>query len=198
MPEFLSEDCAATATDLIFPNVQTCCALIVTTTLNNSIGGFHVTLHSPKWDVDRTLLFLKDALGGNVDGVYMVGNVLGRTNLPEGLSYAQPLKQTLAAGLVFNFGVKYLDTGHNHNGIAVRARRDPANNMLRLSYSAPGNWVPAANVVPGPGMVKIKSIIAAAMDGNTGRKLRITRPATVVTCVMNVATPISTFLMPTF
>jgi hypothetical protein len=198
MPEFVNEDCAATATELIFPNVQTCCALIVTSTLNNSIGGYHVTLFSPKWDVDRALLFLKDALGGNVDGVYMVGNVLGRTNLPEGLSYAHPLKQTLTAGLGFNFGVKYRDTGSNHNGVAVRARRDPANNVLRLSYSTPGNWVAAPNVAPGPGLVQVRSTIAAAMDGNTGRRLRITRPATVPTCVLNAETPISTFLMPSF
>lgn len=197
MPEFLNEDYVTIAAELIFPNVQTCCAVIVSAVGVNNLGGSHITLGTTKNELDRVALHLRTEIGGAIDCVYLVGNVLGRPgNSEAGVDTLMQLRTVLQTGLGYAFGVKYHNTGPNP-GTAVRAWRDPMNNMVRLAMSPPGSWVAAPNVVPAMGMLFIRESMAAAMDGNTGKKLKVTRPVgTVPSCTINAENPILIFGMP--
>lgn len=195
MPEFLNEDHLTVAAELIFPNVQSCCAVVVTAKGVNNLGGYHLTYITTRREFDRAMLQLKTDLGGPVDGVYLVGNVLGRPgNNRVGLDSLADLKAAIRDGLGYAFGVAYDDTGISV-GTAVRAWRDAGSNQLRLAKSTPGNWAAAANVVPGAGMLAVKESIAAAMDGNPGTKLRVVRSASVPSCTINAETEIIKFNM---
>jgi hypothetical protein len=196
VPEFLNEDYVTIAAELIFPNVQTCCAVIVSAVGVNNLGGSHITLFTSKNELDRVTLYLRTEIGGAIDCVYLVGNVLGRPGHSQaGVDTLMELKTVLQTGLGYAFAVKYHNTGPNL-GTAVRAWRDPVNNTVRLAVSPPGNWVAAANVAPAMGMLLIRESIAASMDGNAGTKLKVTRPAgTVPSCTINAENPVLTFGM---
>jgi hypothetical protein len=198
VPEFLNEDYVTVAPELIFPNVQTCCAVVVSATGVNDLGGYHMTMYTKKREFDRAVLHLKTEIGGAVDGVYVVGNVLGRPgNQCPGLDSLMELKSAMQTGLGYAFDVRYHDIGANNQGTAVRAWRDGATNQVRLAISPNGSWVAAPHVVPMMGMIYVRETMAAAMDGNTGTKLRVTRPlGTVKACTINAENPILRFSMP--
>jgi len=201
MPEYLHEDYVTVANDLVFPSVQSCCALVVTTTQNNRLGGLHFTVGTTKAEMDRALLHIRTELGGAADGVYLIGNVDGRRGVTEeGMAYPGPLRDTIRSGLTYGFGIKFHDIGINNPGVAVNARRDGPTNVLRLSVAAHGGWALGPMVVPAPGMYRVKQTIAAAMDGNAGTKLRMTAPPPtgVDSCAMAGAAALSPFLLPTF
>ena len=44
MPEFLNEDYITIAPELIFPAVQSCCAVVATASGINNLAGYHMTL----------------------------------------------------------------------------------------------------------------------------------------------------------
>lgn len=201
MPEYLGEHYVSVAAELYFPNVQTCCAVVVTTTLNNNLGGYHLTYFSGKRELDRALLYLRDAMGGNVDGVYVIGNVLDRANIAqEGLAYAAPLKASLRSGLGYLFDIKYYDIGVNNPGVAVHAWRDAHTNGLRLAVATNGNWANAGMVAAGMATMRINEAMAPAMDGNSARRLHIMRPpgGQVMSCNVLAENAIVPFTMATF
>jgi hypothetical protein len=203
MPEYLNEDYATIAGDLVFPNVQSCCAMVVTTTQNNSLGGFHLTIGTKRDAFDRVLSQLKTMMVGTVDGVYLVGNVLGRgNNVTSGLTYPGPLKAAIAAGLAYGFGVKYHDIGNNNPGVAVHAWRDPGRNTLQLTISNQGSWAVAGLVQPAPGMVKVvgQDDLLPRTGGPTYSQVSLLRPPAggVRSCTLNANTPLSPFTMLTF
>ena len=201
MPEYLHEDYVTIANDLVFPNVQSCCALVVTTTQNNRLGGLHFTVGTTKSEMDRALLHIRTELGGTVDGVYMIGNIDGRRGITKaGMAYPGPLRDTVRAGLAYGFGIKFHDIGANNPGVAVSAWRDGAGNVLRLSLAANGGWAPGPKVIPAPGMYRVRETVAAAMDGNAGTKLRMSAPppAGVDSCTVPGAALLAPFGMPTF
>ena len=197
MPEFLNEDYVTIANELVFPSVQTCCALVVTAAGTNNIGGYHLTNFTGLREFKRAALHLRTEIGGAIDGVYLVGNVLGRPgNQMPGMDSLAELRNAVQQELGYAFAARYQDIGLNNPGVAVRAWRDGVTNLLRLSVSPNGSWVAAANVVPAMGMLFIKQTIAAAMDGNAGDKLRVTRPAGgVPACTINAENNIVRFTM---
>lgn len=196
MPEFLNEDYVTIANELIFPSVQTCCALIATAAGVNNIAGYHLTLGTGKREFDRAVLYIRTEIGGAIEAVYLVGNVLGRPghSSPE-LDSLADFRSAILTGLGYSFDVKYQDIGLNNPGVAVHASRNAMTNQLRVAMSSHGNWAFAANVIPAAGMLYIREMIAAAMDGNPGRKLRVTRPGAVRSCVINAEAEIVRFTM---
>jgi hypothetical protein len=201
MPDFVNEDYVTIADEVVFPQVQTCCALVVSSTLNGQLGGYHFTLRTEKVEMDRALLYFKTEIGGNVDAIYLVGNVLQRQAIiREGMGYSAPLKATLSAGLGVGFGIKYFDIGANNLGVAVRAWRDPIRNLVKLSIAGNGNWAMAANVVPSARMFTVKEVQKVATDYTPFARVRMAlpRPGGVRSCTINVANEISTFGMSEF
>jgi hypothetical protein len=196
MPEFLNEDYITIAPELIFPAVQSCCAVVATASGINNLAGYHMTLFTNKWEFDRAVLHLKTEIGGAVDCVYLVGNVVGRPgNNRPGLDSLMDLKSAIQVGFGYAFDVKYHDIGANNPGVAVHAWRDAATAHVRLSCSQHGNWALAPNVVPAAGMYFVKESFATHISGSLGSKLRLTRPNSVSFCTINAEVPISTFLM---
>lgn len=175
MVEYIMEDYAAFGAELVFPNVQSCCAVIVAQKHAGNIGGYHLTIATANVELDGALAYL-NANVPNIDYVCLVGNVKGRsaiTNRP-GMDYAAPLKTTINTALNLNANIYYHDHGNNYPGAAVRVFRDPINNKLRIYYSGHGNWNAAASVALDPNMVKIKH------DGSQARP-----PLPISTCAIN-------------
>lgn len=202
MPEYLHEDYTTFALDLVFPNIQTCCAMVVTTTQNTLLGGFHLTTATKPAALARVLSQLKTLLAGSIEGVFLVGNVQGRTACASGLNYAGPLKAAIAAGLGYSLGVKYHDLGAGNPGSAVHAWRDPGRNTLQLSNTPNGSWAPGALVQPAPGMVKIAAFDDLRRQDGSGAysQVRVMQPppAGIRSCALNGEAGLSPFTMPTF
>jgi hypothetical protein len=201
MADYLDEDYFSAGLDLYFPRVQTCCAIVVTSTLNNNLAGYHCTTGTNGFTLDRVLRRARISLGGNIDGVYLVGNVLGRNaGVDQATTYPQNLKTTIGTALDYQFNLKYRDTLWNHTGVAVRAWRDPMNNHLRLCYAAPGNWAAGPLVVCSPNVLRIRGGTAYALDGNNAPRVRTNPPPPggVLSCVLHAVNNLQPFLMESF
>ena len=177
MAEFVNEDHCVVDTDLIFPNVQTCFALVVRST-TSMLGGHHAVISTTATEFETAARYMIPYLAGGVDSIYIVGNLSGRTSAIKDPSTAfpGPLKTVLAKA--FNYGgtLFYFDVGTkmiaNEKGIAVVARRSSADASLELGFVKPGGWSYTSGAAPAANMFKVRQ-----SDTESFSKVTVTQPS---------------------
>lgn len=146
--EYIHEDHVATGSDLVFPNVQSCAAIIATFDGTMILGGYHITIGSTAAELTAACQHMTTTMNGNPAQVYVIGNVQ-RTGC-SGVGGGATLFTALRAGLGYNGVVRWWQSSPTDMaGIAVQFRRDATPMHLpELRIATPGQWATAANAAP--------------------------------------------------
>ena len=204
MTDFVNEDYCVVSDDLIFPNVQSCTALIVRGT-TGTLGGYHFTVGTHTQQFDAAGRFIVAQLPGQaVDAVYLVGNLSGRTPAvakDSATAFSAGLKTVLAKALGYANSIFYFDTGPvaGAQGNAVVARRNGGTGALELSLVGQNGWSAAPSVAAPANMFRV---VMAKFDDKfpTGAhdKVKVSAASgTIAACTINVpGQPIPLHLMP--
>ncbi|MBN8889560.1 MAG: hypothetical protein BGP12_16725 [Rhodospirillales bacterium 70-18] len=144
----LAEEVCSVDTDLIYPNIQTCMALVLGST-GGTLAGMHMTMYSSAAQIQRAATALMPFMLGPIDSIVCIGNV-GAWAPGAGRDAAMvmpgQLRQTLRTAFNYHGNVLYFDTaalfgqagpGLN-NGVVVHAWRDAGNNQIRYAYGPHG------------------------------------------------------------
>ena len=151
MPEYIHEENVTFGQDLIFPNVQSCAAVIVVTNGDQRFGGYHITRMSTAGGLTAALQHITGGLQGAVSDVMIIGNAW-RLNA-SGAGANGKLANLLKAGLNYAGKVRVHQSTADHlnAGIAVRISRAAGGGQhpeLRINF--PGTWVMGPHVANGP------------------------------------------------
>lgn len=140
----LPEEVCAVDTDLIYPNIQTCIALVVGST-GGTLAGMHMTNITSAAQVQRAAAALMPFMLGPISSIVCIGNA-GAWGPGPGRDAAMmlpgTLRQTLRQAFNYQGNVQYFDTATLfaqagpglHNGVVVHAWRDAATNQIRYAY----------------------------------------------------------------
>lgn len=175
--DFIHEDHVAVGTDLSFPNVQSCAAIIVMSDGGQNFGGYHITVGSTAQELTAACGHLVATLVGNISQVYVIGNV-ARVGV-SGIGRGATLRDALRAGLNYAGSVRrWQASPAQMHGVAVRIQRSavaPHNAELRIAD--PGQWALGAESANNAGLRRVRrtgliavpqfvTSLSAAFNGN--------------------------------
>ncbi len=153
-PRYLHEDHVTYDADLFFPNVQSCAAVIVTSTGSTAIGGYHITVGSSTTELDAAGQYISAGLNGNINRVYVVGNY--SRDGASGAGANGRLGAALRVALNYPGHVWFLQSSSAwmNNGIAVAAQYSATRaGVLEIRVAPPGDWrLTGQRAVAGPEM----------------------------------------------
>lgn len=162
--QYIHEDHVTVGDDLLFPNVQSCAAIIVQTTLSTEYGGYHTTVASSYFELRAACAYMISRLEGAVSGIYVIGNYARTSASGGGANYT--LGSTLKGVLDAKCDVLYLQSlsAWMTGGIAVHV----TNPQMRpgppeVRVAPPGSWMPAAVAPVDANMRRVKSSDGAVM-----------------------------------
>src|SRR5262245_38372337 len=140
MPEFLNE-AFLTVTDgeLIFPNVQTCCAVIlsgVSKTQRRQLGGYHLTATEFAEQYITALNHLRQGFA-QVEKIYLVGNLFASSRKDTAGACVPPSRHRsiLQKALGCN-DIRFYNKDPAIDDWAVRAWIDVHDHTVRVSYAS--------------------------------------------------------------
>ncbi|MFT8246102.1 hypothetical protein [Roseomonas sp. BN140053] len=192
MPDYLNEDHFSVGSALTFPNVQSCMAVIATSTLHQGMAGFHATLLTTADEFMSVGRRMTGMLGGRIDRLFLVGNVAKRSVADAGdprTVFGAPLRSTLREAFGYRGRITYEDTDAYRrsaagSGVAVRTSRGAANNQLRIVYALPGAWNTGAGVPCSQFQFRVQS-------GNGAVRILPPRAVLHVECAMTAVTELN-------
>jgi hypothetical protein len=160
MPQrFIHEDLVTYDPELFFPNVQSCAAIIVTSSGSTDIGGYHITVGSSDKELLAAGQHISSGLNGNIDRVYVVGNF--SRDGASGAGANGRLGPALRVALNYPGHVWYLQSSNEwiNGGIAVSAQfATTGPGGLEIRVAAPGAWrATGQRAACGPHMQRIRS-----------------------------------------
>jgi hypothetical protein len=140
-PRFLHEDHVTYDAELFFPNVQSCAAVIVTSTGSAAIGGYHITVASNTTELDAVGQYISNGLNGNINRVYVVGNY--SRDGASGAGANGRLGAALRVALNYPGHVWFLQSSSQwmNSGIAVAVQYSGVRpGALEIRVAPPGDW----------------------------------------------------------
>lgn len=175
--DFIHEDHVAVGSDLFFPNVQSCAAIIVMSDGGQLFGGYHITVGSTAQELTAACGHLTATLVGNISQVYVIGNV-ARQNV-SGIGGGATLRDALRVGLNYAGAVRRWQASvEQMRGVAVRIQRNAAPpNAVELRIADPGQWALGGQVANNAGLRRVRrdgqiaappiaTSLSAAFNGN--------------------------------
>ncbi len=172
----LDEDHCGVDTDLVYPNVQSCTALVIGTT-GGTLAGMHLTVGTTAAQLRAAAAALKDSLVGAPDSMVCIGNLSAFKTPSGGLVFPGTLRQALrdAFGAICN--VEYFDSsalfaatngGLAHGGVVVRAWRDGQSHRLRYALGPHSSATKGAKAVVNGPWFKVSTVRTTALAGKQG------------------------------
>ena len=133
----LDESYVSVNDGLVFPNVQSCMALILRGSPQGQVAGYHTTIATSREELQAIAGVIKAQLGQGFSELYLLGSVSMRATSPSVAPesrFRRPLIVLLRT--VFNYPgqIRYFDTSSvNKTGWVFTAWRDPRTNLTRLA-----------------------------------------------------------------
>ncbi len=122
---------------LVFPNVRSCMALVVRSTPQGRIAGYHTTIATTGPEMEAVADVVKTALGKGFSEMYLLGSVsmrAGGGSVASESRYRVPLVMLLRRVFDYAGQIRTFDTSQNNlQGWVFHAWRDPKSNATRLA-----------------------------------------------------------------
>ncbi len=145
--EYIDEDHVATGSELVFPNVQSCAAVIAVFNGTMITGGFHLTQSTTPAQVTVLCQHITNTLGASASQVYVIGDVV-RSNA-RGIGGGSTLFNALRTDLGFSGQVRYRQSSASEmRGLAVQLRRNVQLSFVEILVAVPGEWSAGADLMP--------------------------------------------------
>ncbi len=133
----LDESYVSVNDGLVFPNVQSCMALVLRGSPQGMVAGYHCTIATTREELQAIAGPVTAQLGRNFSELYLLGSVslrkTGQSVAAES-RFRRPLKRLLREVFGYDGVIRYFDTSSvNKIGWVFSAWRDPRTNLTCLA-----------------------------------------------------------------
>lgn len=133
----LDESYVSVNDGLVFPNVQSCMALVLRGSPQGMVAGYHCTIATTREELRVIAGVVTDRLGANFSELYLLGSIslrkTGQSVAAES-RFRRPLKRLLREVFGYDGVIRYFDTSSvNRIGWVFSVWRDPRTNVTQLA-----------------------------------------------------------------